>query len=42
MTEQKSAVGPVLLGCGLIGLLCVLVCAGVVVFFVPRMIEQAQ
>lgn len=42
MPEEKNVLVSILIGCGLFGLLCFLVCAGGMVFFVPRMMQQAE
>ncbi len=42
MAEEKSVLFPILIGCGLLGLLCFLVCGGGMVFFVPRFAQQAE
>ena len=41
MSQQKNAILPVLIGCGLVGLLCFLLCVGGFMFFVPRAMRQA-
>ncbi|MEZ6145987.1 MAG: hypothetical protein R3B91_11345 [Planctomycetaceae bacterium] len=40
MKEEKSILVPILIGCGLFGLLCFLVCGGGLFFFVPRAMQQ--
>ncbi len=42
MAEEKSVLVPILIGCGLFGLLCFLVCGGGLAFFVPRAMQQAE
>ena len=42
MAEEKNVLVPILIGCGLFGLLCFLVCGGGLVFFVPRAMQQAE
>ncbi|MCA9076279.1 MAG: hypothetical protein KDA93_14715 [Planctomycetaceae bacterium] len=42
MSEQKSVLVPLLIGCGVLCLLSLLLCVGAWQFFVPRMMQQAE